>query len=228
MEALCRTGSLNGGFIRTRAAVSGARPAAANARAGAATSRTMQLTRVSSPLSGAFCAASPARTGSTSTRATSVPSTRRASDSPAAPTPAPRSRTRSPARAGHAAANKIASWPTRCPLRGCLSRSLPPSTASSVSSAGIRTEFVSETGVLQQFARVIDTTLAHQDAAREDADRTFEHAHVLIQHDVGDISGIEQSCHRRDQHGIIGPYELAPIVFVDLVVGLLQTHLLLK
>src|SRR5262245_43914059 len=182
----------------------------------------MELTRVSSPLSCAFSAASSARNGSTSTRTTSVPSTRRASDSPAAPTPAPSSTTRSPARAGHAAAKRIASWPTRCPLRGCLSRSLPPSTASSATSARIRTELVSETGVLQQFTRLVVTTLVDQDTAREDADRTFKHAHVLVEHDVGDVSGIEQSRHRGNQHGIIGAYEFAPIIFVGLVIGLLQ------
>src|SRR5262249_61822015 len=194
-----------------------ARPAR-NARAGPSTWRAPALNTAPSPLSCAFSAARAARAASTSTSTTLTPSTRRASASPAAPTPAPRSTTRSPGRAGHAAARRIASWPTRCPALGCLSRSLPPSTASSVTSAGIRAKLVSETGVLQQCARIIDTALAHQDAALQDADRTFEHAHVLVEHHVGDVRGIEHGSHRRDQHGIVGAHELAPL---DLVAQLL-------
>src|SRR5262249_56445864 len=106
------------------------------------------------------------------------------SANPAAPTPAPRSTTRSPARAGHAAASRIASWPTRCPLFGCLSRSLPPSAASSVTSADIGTKLVSKPGVLEQFACIVDTAFVDQNAARQDADRGVEHRHVLIEHDV--------------------------------------------
>src|SRR5262249_19259856 len=219
-EALCRAGSLNGGFIRTRATDSGPSPAAAKARAGAATSRPAELTRALRPLSCAFCAASRASPASTSTSTTSMPSTRSASANPAAPTPAPRSTTRSPARAGHAAASRIASWPTRCPRLGCLSRSLPPSAASSVTSADIGTKLVAEPGVLEQFARIIDAAFVDQDAARQDADRALEHAHVLVEHDVGDVGGIEQGAPRRDQHGIVGAHELAPPAFVlELVVG---------
>src|SRR5262245_51763177 len=204
--------------MRMRVADSGARPAAVNARAGAATSRATALTRALSPLSWVFSAARAVRAASISTMTTLAPPTRRASASPAAPTPAPRSTTRSPAFAGQAAARRIASWPTRCPPLGCLSRSLPPSTASSVTSAGIRAKLVSETGVVQQCARIIDTAYADQDAARQDADRTFEHAHVLVEHHVGDVSGIEQGSHRRDQHGIVGAHELAPLIFVPQLV----------
>src|SRR5262245_14716616 len=224
-EVLCRAGSLNGGFIRTRATDSGPSPAAAKARAGAATSRTTALTRALSPLSCAFSAASRASAASTSTSATSMPATRSASANPAAPTPAPRSTTRSLARAGEAAASRIASWPTRCPFFGCLSRSLPPSAASSVTSADIGTKLVSEPGILEQFACIIDAAFVDQDAARQDADRTLEHAHVLVEHDVGNVSGIEQGAHRRDQHGVVGAHKLAPpAVVLELVVGPKLAH----
>ena len=49
-DALCRAGSLNGGFIRTRSTDSGASPAAAKARAGAATSSTTERTRAGEPV----------------------------------------------------------------------------------------------------------------------------------------------------------------------------------
>src|SRR5437660_12012402 len=211
--------------MRTWATDSGPSPAAAKARAGAATSRTVDLTRAFSPLSCAFSAASRASPASTSTSTTSVPSTRSASASPAAPTPAPRSTARSPARAADAAASRIASWPTRWPRFGCLSRSLPPSAASSVTSTDIGAKLVSEPGILEHFARIIDTAFVDQDAARQDADRALEHAHVLIEHDVGDASRVEQGAHRRDQHGIIGAHELAPLGLVlKLVVGSKRAH----
>ena len=56
-DGRCRTGSLNGGFISTRADRSAASPAAAKARAGAATSRTATLTRAPRPLRCTFSAA---------------------------------------------------------------------------------------------------------------------------------------------------------------------------
>src|SRR5260370_322414 len=147
----------------------------------------------------------------------------RRAEAPPAHGPGRRSATRSPAGAEQAAASKMASWPNRCPPVGCLSLSLPPSTASSVTSAGIRTKLVSEAGVLEQCARLIDAALVDQDAARQDADRTFEHAHVLIEHDVGNVGRIEQGAHGRDQHRIIGAHELAPLRFVlELRVGLVQ------
>src|SRR5262249_3720792 len=224
-EALCRAGSLNGGFIRTRATDSGPSPAAAKARAGAATSRTTALTRALSPLSCAFSAASRASAASTSTSATSISATRSASANPAAPTPAPRSTTRSPACAGHAAASRMASWPTRCPPFGCLSCNLPPSAASSVTSADIGAKLVSEPGILEQFACIIDAAFVDQDAARQDADRALEHAHILVEHDVGNVGGIEQGAYRRDQHGVVGAHKLAPpAVVLELVVGPKLVH----
>ena len=70
-DARWRAGSLNGGFIRTRATDLGrAGPAAANARAGAATSSTTARTRSASPLRCAFSCASAASPASISTSVT--------------------------------------------------------------------------------------------------------------------------------------------------------------
>src|SRR5262245_29573127 len=215
-----RAGSLKGGFIRTQAACSGGRPAAAKARAGAATSRTATLTRAPRPLRCTFSLARAASRASISTSVTSTPSTRVASASPAAPTPAPRSIARSPPRAGHAAASRMASWPTRCPRFGCARRSLPPSTASSVTSASARsllrslaigTKLVSKSRILQQGPRLLDAAVLDQDTARQDADRPLEHAHVAVEHHMPNSGAVEQRLDGGDQHGVIGADELAQL-----------------
>src|SRR5262245_16118871 len=207
-----RVASLNGGFISTRPTEPGSRPAACNA-AGAARSRQSTLTRSAKALVRALAVASAQSCGSISTRATARPGTRAASARPAAPTPLPSSTARSPGSAAVAAASRMASCPIRCPRLGCLSRNLPPSTASSVTSAGIGTKLVPEPGLPQQSAGVIDAAFVDHYPARQDADGAFEHAHVLVEQEMGNVGGIEQSLHGRHQHGIVGTHEFAPIVF---------------
>ena len=48
-----------------------------------------------------------------------------------------------------------------------------------------------------------------QDAARQDAERAFQHAHVLVEHHMRDVGALEQRLDRGDQHGIVGADELA-------------------
>src|SRR5208282_3769148 len=120
---------------------------------------------------------------------------------------APRSIMCSPARADVAAASRMASWPTRWPLSGWRSTSRPPRTASSLisdCSAAIAAQLVGEAGLLEQPACDLEFILADQNAARENADRAFQHAYVLIDHHVADMRAVEQRLDRRDQHRIVG------------------------
>ena len=131
---------------------------------------------------------------------------------PAAPTPAPKSTARSPGRAAVAAASRMASWPTRWPRFFCFSRSRPPSTASSVVSGfwprpDRRPQLVAEAGVLQKLARDLLMLVVDQDAARQDAERAFQHAHVLIEHHMRDVGALEQRLDRGDQHRVVGADE---------------------
>ena len=44
------------------------------------------------------------------------------------------------------------------------------------------TQLVGETSILQNAARFVVTLVIDENAARQDAERAFEHAHVLIEH----------------------------------------------
>ena len=46
--------------------------------------------------------------------------------------------------------------------------------------------------------------LMHQNPPRQDAERAFDDAHVLVQHEVMDIGAVEQRADRRNQHDIVG------------------------
>src|SRR3954471_23739685 len=149
-----------------------------------------------------------------------VPSTRAASASPAAPTPAPSSTTSSPRRAGHDAASRIASWPKRWPRAGCRSRSLPSSTASSVNwptprSPRIRAQLGPEAGISKEPAGGRNLVFRDEHALRQDTDRPFQHAHVLVEHDMRDLGRIEQGPDGRDNNRIIGANEFTHTVSPD-------------
>src|SRR4029077_17595727 len=152
-----------------------------------------------------FSRASAASAASNSTSVTVSPSTRRASASPAAPTPEPSSTAYWPAWAGVAAASSTASWPKRWPRTGCRKTTLPPRSASSLTrsaSAAIGTKLMTEARILEQAARQLDFVGANQDPARENADRAFQHAHIVIGHDVPDPCTVEQRLDCRDKHWI--------------------------
>jgi hypothetical protein len=61
---------------------------------------------------------------------------------------------------------------------------------------------VAEARILKQAARHLDFVGANQDPARENADRPFQHAHIVIGHDVPDPCAIEQRLDCRDKHWI--------------------------
>src|SRR5256885_12041947 len=86
--------------------------------------------------------------------------------------------------------------------------------ASSVSpavcgSSRIGPQLVLETGILEQPAGGSDMIFRNQQPPRQDTERSLQHAHVLIEHDVGNSSSIKQRFDGRDQHSIIGPNEFA-------------------
>jgi hypothetical protein len=44
-----------------------------------------------------------------------------------------------------------------------------------------------------------------QDPPRQDAERAFDDAHVLVQHQMMDIGGIKQRADCRNQYHVVGP-----------------------
>jgi hypothetical protein len=68
---------------------------------------------------------------------------------------------------------------------------------------------VAEPGLFQEAACRGRVLLSDQDPARQNSDRAFEHAHVLVEDQMGDRSAIQERRHGRNQDGIIGAYQLA-------------------
>src|ERR1700752_3000712 len=207
-EARWRAPSLNGGFISTASALSGASPAAAKASAPDSTSST--ITSAAIAFAAALLRARPASTSSISTSTRPMPATRRASANPAAPTPAPSSTTRLPARAEVAAASSMASWPARWPLFNCRRRNRPPRKASSVHSrrgSVILPQLMGKPGVGQEPARSIIVVVIDQDAPLQQAKRALDDAHVLVQHHMVDPGAVEQRANRGNQNEVVGPYQ---------------------
>src|SRR5215470_4244738 len=207
-EARWRAPSLNGGFISTKSALSGASPAIAKASAHDSTSST--ITSAAIAFAAALLRERPASTSSISTSARPMPSTRRASANPAAPTPAPRSTTRQPARADVAAASSMASWPARWPVFNCRKRNRPPRKASSVHSrrrSVIGPQFMGKPGVGQQSTRRAIVLVIDQDAPLQEAERALDNAHVLVQHHMMDVGAVKQRSDSRNQNEIVGSYQ---------------------
>src|SRR5262249_31353742 len=148
--------------------------------------------------------------GSIAISVKAIAPTRLASASPAAPTPAPNSTTRSPALAAVAAASSIASWPARWPLAGWRRHNCPPRKASSVMSASaslIGPQFMRQSGLAEELPRRLVVFLVHENPPRQDAERALDDAHVLVQHQMMDVGAIEQRADRRHQHHIVGPHQ---------------------
>src|SRR5258707_6325532 len=173
------------------------------------------MTSAGTAFAAAVPRARPASPSSISTKTSSIPAARLATASPAAPTPAPKSTTRSPERAGVAAANSTASWPARRPDFGCRRRNRPPRNASSVNSRGsvIGPQFVGQAGVAEKLARFAVIVVMDQNPARQHPERAFDNAHVLIQHQMMNIGAIEQRADRRNQHHIVGPNQFPQLLF---------------
>jgi len=63
-------------------------------------------------------------------------------------------------------------------------------------SAAVGTQFVAEARVFKQAARHVEFVLADQDAAWKNTDRAFQHADILIDHQVFNARAIEQRLDR--------------------------------
>src|SRR5215216_3541299 len=65
------------------------------------------------------------------------------------------------------------------------------------------TKLSGQTGIRQQRPRRLGMRFCNHQAARQDADRSFEHAHVLVEHEVGNPGLVEQRSDRRDEDCIV-------------------------
>src|SRR5262245_7907288 len=124
-----------------------------------------------------------------------MPRTRARRQSPATPLPAPISSTRSPSRAGTAAASNTASLPARCPFCGWTTLMRPPR-KSSVLVAPVRArclglgvvgDDMADAGPAQDLARVRQSVAFDQNAPGQGPDRAFEHAHIEVGDDEIDV-----------------------------------------
>src|SRR5262249_27577981 len=108
----------------------------------------------------------------------------------------------------------IASWPERCPDLGWRRRNRPPRKASSVVSVEtslIRAQFMRQSSICQDLARHAVVIFVNENPPWQDAERAFDDAHVLVQHQMMDIGGVEQRADRRNQHYIVGSNQFSQI-----------------
>ena len=70
-----------------------------------------------------------------------------------------------------------------------------------------------EARIGQNPARLTVIILVDQDAARQDPQRPFDDAHILVQHQVMDIGAIEQRAHGGNQHDIVGSNQFPQFSF---------------
>jgi len=66
-----------------------------------------------------------------------------------------------------------------------------------------------ETRIGQKPAGLAVILIVNQDAARQDAKRSFDDAHILVEHQMMDIGAVQQRANRRNQDDIVGPYQFA-------------------
>jgi hypothetical protein len=78
-------------------------------------------------------------------------------------------------------------------------------------------QFVGKAGIAENLACLAIIVVMDQNAARQDAQRTFDDAHVLIQHEMVDIRAVKQRANSRNQHNIVGPNQFPhrKLSFVD-------------
>ena len=61
-----------------------------------------------------------------------------------------------------------------------------------------------QTSIGEDLPRRAVVLVMNQNPPRQDAKRTFDDAHVLVQHQVMDIGAVEQRADRRHQYHIVG------------------------
>src|SRR6476619_2992616 len=94
-------------------------------------------------------------------------------------------------------------------------RQRPPRNVSSLNSprSVIGPQFVAQAGIGKKLTCLAVIVLVDQNPARQDSERAFDNAHVLVQHEMMDIGAIEQRADRRNQHDIVGPNQFPQVLF---------------
>jgi len=68
---------------------------------------------------------------------------------------------------------------------------------------------VSKTRIGQKLASLAMILIVNQDTAGQDSKRSFDDAHVLVEHQMMDIGAVQQRANRRNQDDVVGPYQFA-------------------
>ena len=66
-----------------------------------------------------------------------------------------------------------------------------------------------ETGVFEQTSSRRDVFLTHQDATGQDSEGPLEHAHVLIEDEMGNVGALQERLDGRKENLIVGANEFA-------------------
>ena len=70
---------------------------------------------------------------------------------------------------------------------------------------------MSKARLVEQPAGSSHMIVGDENPARQDADRAFQHAHVLVEQDMRDLCSIEQRLDGGNQHCVIGTDDLAQV-----------------
>src|SRR5262249_16840477 len=76
-------------------------------------------------------------------------------------------------------------------------------------------KLMAEAGILKELAGFGDMLFVHENATRQDADRSFKHAHVAVEHDMRNLGAVEQRLDNVDQNRVIGANELAQRILLQ-------------
>ena len=82
-------------------------------------------------------------------------------------------------------------------------------------SGRIRPQLVRHPGLLKKLARAIPMLFIDNDASRQHAEGALENAHMLIQHQMRDVSALEQRLDRSDEHRVVGTDKLVQLFAPD-------------
>jgi len=63
---------------------------------------------------------------------------------------------------------------------------------------------MAEPGIFKELAGFIGTILRHQNTTRQNTDRSFQHAHISIEHHMRNLGAAQKRLDDRDQHIIVG------------------------
>src|ERR1700759_2088630 len=76
----------------------------------------------------------------------------------------------------------------------------------------IGSQFMGQPGFGEELPCRVVVLLVHQNPPRQNAERTLDDAHVLVQHQMMDVGAVEQRADRRHQHDIVVPHQFPQFV----------------